>query len=331
MTHDDGATGYTILLSAEQAESLERIAMTRSTLDAQVAGTDIVLEAIDEHLARLERPAPSRAETPPSRPGVLFGFLFGGDQEEAFRRLSNGVAAMLDNAGKLLDDANLLVEARRFERASFLVATAQEEMGKVYMLLDMCRVDFARRQHVLRHLCRSFYSHVLKHLYLDLSANQYAGIRNLREVQHHFRISARKWWPSDPESGEPDMPHETYFLREANLYVDVDTYADIWAVPDNPALAMSFRDGFVPGPLATAREMLDRLRASPNPKLYKPQALRAFNEAMKGFTVTERTSMTELRAAYEQAGRKLELALGVPRSEFAASELHNWPMYWIRL
>ena len=158
---------------------------------------------------------------------------------------------------------------------------------------------------MLHHLCRSFYNHVLKHVYLDLSANQYARIRDLHEVQHYFRISARKWWPSDPESGEPDMPHETYLLREANLeanlYVDVDTYADIWVVPDNPALAMGFRDT-----LATARETLDRLRASPNPKLYKPQALRAFNEAMKGLPRDRGDLhggfMCSLRASWKEAG-----------------------------
>lgn len=112
---------------------------------------------------------------------------------------------MLHNAEALLDDAAVLTDAKRYERAEFLIATAQEEMGKAYILLDMCRVDLARRQHVLGHLCRSFYSHVLKHVYFDLSANDYAGVWELPQVQHYFRVSAQEWWPSELESGEPDM------------------------------------------------------------------------------------------------------------------------------
>ena len=93
-----------------------------------------------------------KGNTPPKPSGVLFEFLFGGNAEQAFGRLSEGIAAILDNAQMLIDDATVLVEAKRFERASFLIATAEEEMGKVYILLDMCRVDLARRQDVLHHL-----------------------------------------------------------------------------------------------------------------------------------------------------------------------------------
>ena len=159
--------------------------------------------------------------------------------------MSEGIVAILGNVQRLIGDATVLVEAKRFGRASFLITTAEEEMGKIYILLDMCRVDIARRQDVLRHLCVCFYNHIIKHVYLDLSVNEYAGIRELSEVKHYFRVGAQKWWPSDPESGEPDMPHDMYLRGEANLYVDVDSYADIWTTPGNPAMNMRFHDGFL--------------------------------------------------------------------------------------
>ena len=212
----------------------------------EVSGTDIIVEAIDDYLARLELSPKSQSNTPPKASGVLFDFLFGGNAEEAFGRLSEGIVAILGNVQRLIGDATVLVEAKRFGRASFLITTAEEEMGKIYILLDMCRVDIARRQDVLRHLCVCFYNHIIKHVYLDLSVNEYAGIRELSEVKHYFRVGAQKWWPSDPESGEPDMPHDMYFEREANLYVDVDSYADIWTTPGNPAMNMRFHDGFLP-------------------------------------------------------------------------------------
>ena len=265
----------------------------------------------------------------PKRSSELFEFLFGSGPEQAFRRLSEGVIAMLDNAEAILDDAALLVESRSFARASFLIATAEEEMGKAYILLDMCRVD-ARQEHVLRHLCSSFYNHVLKYVYLDYSANQYGGIQELSQLHHYFRVGANQWWPSDPESGEPDMPHETYFLREANLYVDVDTYAHTWVAPGLPALEMRFLDVSIPTPLKKAREILSKLRATQDYRLYEPKALHLFNDAMKRLRVNEKTPMSELCAAYQAAGKKLE-EFGVSVSDFESSELHNWPMYWIKL
>ena len=297
----------------------------------EVSGTDIIVEAIDDYLARLERSPKSQSNTPPKASGVLFDFLFGGNAEEAFGRLSEGIVAILGNVQRLIGDATVLVEAKRFESASFLITTAEEEMGKIYILLDMCRVDIARRQDVLRHLCVCFYNHIIKHVYLDLSVNEYAGIREHSEVKHYFRVGAQKWWPSDPESGEPDMPHDMYFEREANLYVDVDSYADIWTTPGNPAMNMRFHDGFLPSPLNTARDMLAKLQTKQNLELFQAGALQIFNKAMKDLRVDERTTRAELFTAYTRAGENLELTLGVSSSEFTASELHNWPMYWIRL
>ena len=331
MKNDSGVTEYMLSLPAEQADALERIAIGRTGLDVEVSGTDIVVEAVDEYLARLGRSPKSQSNTPPKASGVLFEFLFGGNAEEAFGRLSEGIVAILGNVQKLIDDATILVEANRFERASFVIATAEEEMGKVYILLDMCRVDLARRQDVLRHLCGCFYNHVIKHVYLDLSIYEYAGIRELYEVKYYFRVGAQKWWPSDSESGEPDMPHDIHFEREANLYVDVDSYTDIWTTPGNPAMNMRFHDNFLPSPLNAAREMLAKLQAKQNLELFQAEALRIFNEAMKGLHVDERTTRAELFAAYKRAGENLESTLGVLSSDFTASELHNWPMYWIRL
>ena len=331
MKNDSAVTEYLLSLPAEQADSLERIAIGRTGLDRDVTGTDIIVEAIDEYLARLERSPKSQSNTPPKASGVLFEFLFGGNETEAFGQLSEGIVVTLGNAQRLIDDATVLVEAKRFERASFLIATAEEEMGKIYILLDMCRVDLARRQDVLHHLCGCFYSHIIKHVYLDLSVNEYAGIRELSEVKRYFRVGAQKWWPSDPESGEPDMPHDMYFEREANLYVDVDSYADIWTTPGSPAMNMRFHDSFLPSPLNTARDTLAKLRAKQNLELFQTEALQIFNEAMKGLRVDERTTRAELFAAYTRAGENLELTLGVSSGDFTASELYNWPMYWIRL
>lgn len=132
-------------------------------------------------------------DKPPKRDSALFEQLFGSDRAGAFDRLSAGFDAILSNAAALLDEAAMLSAAQRYERAEFLLATAQEEMGKAYILADMCRVDLVKREDVLRRLCRAFYEHVLKNVYFDLSAHRYPGIWELEHVQHYFRIGVRKW------------------------------------------------------------------------------------------------------------------------------------------
>jgi hypothetical protein len=149
-TDEKESTEYLIALPPELSERLESAAGSRAPLDNTLGVNDIILEAVDEHLTRLERPLKIGRDGRPERSGTLFQYLFSGDAEMAFERLSEGVIATLDNADALLEDASVLTEAKRYERAEFLIATAQEEMGKAYILLDMCRVDLARHQHVLR-------------------------------------------------------------------------------------------------------------------------------------------------------------------------------------
>ena len=77
--------------------------------------------------------------------------------------------------------------------------------------------------------------------------------------------------------------------------------------------------------------MLAKLQTKQNLELFQAGALQIFNKAMKDLRVDERTTRAELFTAYTRAGENLELTLGVSSSDFTASELHNWPMYWIRL
>ena len=55
MPDDCEPTEYVITLPPEQVAQVERAAASRSALDAAVNGTDIILEAVAEHLARLGR------------------------------------------------------------------------------------------------------------------------------------------------------------------------------------------------------------------------------------------------------------------------------------
>ena len=263
----------------------------------------------------------------PNRAATLFEQIFAYGEANVFDRISGGISATLDNTTALLEEAALLVTAKRYQRAEFLIATAQEEMGKAYILMDMTRVN-QTKQDILRRLCRAFYDHVLKHVYFDLCAHRYSGIWELEQVRHYFGIGIRKWWPALTESGEPDMPHDTYFLREANLYVDFDSFAGIWTVPSLSAKSVLFETP-LPSPLDDAQAALQRLRATQDAGLFSVGALRMFHECVKRLPVTESTPSGELLSAYERAGKELEATPGIPQSVFMESQLRNWPLYWL--
>ena len=103
----------------------------------------------------------------PPKPGTkLFENLFTGlEHEETLKRISDGINAVITNAERLLQDVELLVKSDRYASSGFLLATADEEMAKVYILLDMCRLDFTKHENTLKHLCRAFYEHVAKFAY----------------------------------------------------------------------------------------------------------------------------------------------------------------------
>ena len=60
-----------------------------------------------------------------------------------------------------------LVERERFSRAWFIIATADEELGKCHVLLDCMRLD-VRHSSSLKKLSQAFYDHIDKYAYMRL-------------------------------------------------------------------------------------------------------------------------------------------------------------------
>lgn len=272
---------------------------------------------------------PRRGPAPPDRTKLLYENLFGsGDRSVALRRVSDGVSQILENAGPLLEDAELLADSKRYGRAEFLTATAREEMGKLYILVDMCRLDFVRHESILRALCKAFYKHEVKHAYFDLSAERYAGIRSLPAVKNAFQNETQLWWLGSYEDGEPDMPHDVYFYREANLYVDFDGYAEKWLVPNMPGKALFFEESsFLGTPVSKALKALEKLKNTRGIGLFEPEKLRVLNSHFSRQLIDEETDLSDLVFLYKAVGADLERSWGISFAQFEESEVHNWPLY----
>jgi hypothetical protein len=113
------------------------------------------------------------ATRPPVPGELLYENLFiRRDDTETIETLSQGLQAVHLNAARLIKDVELLVSAERYASASFLLATADEEIAKFYILADMCRLDFSRHQSILKRLCQAFYSPCFSHPTRGYSAHR---------------------------------------------------------------------------------------------------------------------------------------------------------------
>jgi AbiV family abortive infection protein len=98
--------------------------------------------------------------------------------------LSKGLGACTINAELLLKDVELLLTAKRYARAQFLLATVDKEMAKAHLVLDMCRLSFDNQENYLRQLCRAFYGHVEKYAYNKVSRSDVRDMPHAKEIFH---------------------------------------------------------------------------------------------------------------------------------------------------
>lgn len=213
------------------------------------------------------------SEKKPEAGNKLYENLFNNrDESTTIKLISDGLLAIKDNIARLIDDVYLLTKYDRFSSAHFLLTTADEEISKLYILLDMCRLDFKKYESVLRCLCRAFYDHVLKHSYIEIQRLNWSY--EFSQIQEIWKNETRKWWPSDSiESSEPGMPNDTYFSREMPLYVDYIEYDEKWHSPSNKKESSHFEEMFGQDTLSISRQHLDIINITDNMRLFQPQSL----------------------------------------------------------
>lgn len=269
----------------------------------------------------------NKGPQPPIRYTELRRNLFE-NPADTFNLMSSGIEAVISNVEGHLQDAELLAEAKSYNTTDFLVGTAREEIGKLFILLDMCRIDFTRHQNIIVALCKAFYSHEKKHGYYELSHQSYPGIRNLQDAKKYFGYAIQRYWPTDPESGEPDMPHDSYFYREMNLYVDFIDYDQAWSEPNRKLHALRYEEvTFLGTPLGDVRKTLETLKGDQKLGMFSPEALEVLNRHFSSTLFTEGTDTQKLSDAYQAVSKDIEGLLGVPSERFEKSMVHNWPLY----
>ncbi len=261
----------------------------------------------------------------PIKPGIkLYENIFSGsNQQSIFREISNGIKAIIANSHRLHEDIELLINSERYASGGFLLATADEEMAKVFILLDMCRVDFKRHENILKNLCRAFYDHVSKHAYNNV-IGFFRPFRDMKHVKDLWVAEITRLWPSDYESGEPDFPHYTYFIRELPLYVDFIEYDQQWHIPDHYSSKYRFDQNFGGDSLSDSKKLLKNIDDSYGSGFFSPESLSILNSIFKNNFISEKDDIDKIKGLYRKVKGQLANHL---EDEFEKSSLNKIPLY----
>ncbi len=248
------------------------------------------------------------------------------DDTEIIQLISDGLSAIKNNVIRLINDVHLLIDAGRYASARFLSATADEEMAKSYILLDMCRLDFRKHESVLRCLCRAFYDHVMKHAYTQI--HRFGRIYDLAQAREIWEVEITKWWPNDdPESGEPDMPHDTYFSREMPLYVDYIGYDQKWAIPSDKTESLHFTETIGLGALSVSEKYLEIMKLADGAGLFQPQSLSIMHDIFEKTYIKENINNNDLIELYHQVDKGINRELSIPKGTIFKTTYFGWPLY----
>lgn len=264
---------------------------------------------------------------PPQSGNELYRNIFVDNNEsEIIELISSGLLAVMNNAARLMDDVKILANSKKYASAKFLLTTADEEMAKSYILLDMCRLDFNKYESILRCLCRAFYDHIFKHAYTEI--HRFGRIHDLKHARKIWEVEITKWWPNnDPESGEPDMPHDTYFSREMPLYVDYIEYDQKWSIPDNNSESYYFMKLVGLDMLSKSEKYLQLIKNTFDLGLFEIQSLKIFHECFKNHYIKEDTSEESILKIYDSIDERLKIDLSIPKGTIFKTVVFGWPIY----
>jgi AbiV family abortive infection protein len=263
----------------------------------------------------------------PNPGDLLFKNLFGDRLiDNSLALIAEGVTASRLNAERLLSDVKFLYQAQRLSSARFLLTTAKEELAKSYILLDMCRLDFETHDSVLRRLCRAFYNHISKHAYLKVL--DFPRIHTSADAKNAWDIEVQRWWPSTPESGEPNMPHDTYFDREFPLYIDFGDYDRRWLIPNDTDQFAYFATFLGANPIDEMEKLIEPWLTAESMGLCSPSVLECMNAVFKKHYIGDDIKLEELENLYEQVAKMVHHKVdGISQGSFMLSPLVEWPLY----
>jgi AbiV family abortive infection protein len=258
---------------------------------------------------------------PPQGKALYEALLASRSEDAVVAAISDGILALCSNAHRLLEEAKFLREHGHLATAYFLLRTADEETAKVYILLDIVRLEFEKHEEQMRKLCNAFYSHIAKAAYMEVTrfTDEFVNMEHVKDVFEAERI---EFFRGNYESGEPDMPSMALSGREWNLYVDYNAYDDDWMVPGK-----FIHDDFTVWSLfEKAESSLAKLEKTRDCGLFGLDCLQILHEEFSKKFVTVSTSDNEIKNMYSRVLSKIQ-QMGITLPEEGDNALLEWPLY----
>jgi AbiV family abortive infection protein len=221
----------------------------------------------------------------------------------------------------LVSNAALLAKEGCLSSARFLITTAREELAKSYLLVDTCRLDFKKHKTVLHMMCKAFYSHIDKHAYIELLEIDRPLIDSMTKAKGLWDVAVQRWWPGNCEY--PDMPHDTYFDRQAPIYVDYGEHERCWLVPEDANQVAYF---ILHDRISNTKKLVDLWRKADSDGLCSSHVLAIINSIFKSQYFNESTDIKELELIYKKIAQLVE-ECNIPIESFWASPLVRIPCY----
>jgi len=140
----------------------------------------------------------------------------------------------LNNAARIVQDAEKLINDKRTLGYEILRAIAEEEIAKFFILLDAVRCD-KKSQNFVKQLAK-FYDHLAKGIYAEAYTLNFATFSELREYAEEKR---KDFYLDGFEGIEYIFPNSILSDREQKMYVDyakIDDGSHIWLYPKEPFL-----------------------------------------------------------------------------------------------
>lgn len=266
-------------------------------------------------------------QKPPIKFKQFYKNIFEGPQEiRSIELLSKGLKAIITNTERLLSDVELLISSGKFASASFLRATADEEMAKFNIMLDMCRLDFEANNSTLKKLCSAFYDHIYKLAYNRIVRHQ--RFYDMQDIKSIWLIEVKKWWPSEPESGEPSFPNSTYFTREVPLYVEFLEYDNCWHIPSNDTQRFQFESSVgLESSYEDSLKMFQKLLKTNQLRLIQPECLSILHDIYKDKYISDKIATDDIYKLFNNYTKSIENKININRDDILNSAIFHWPLY----
>ena len=207
----------------------------------------------------------------------------------------------MENASRLHHDASVLFRNGCWATGRFVLTTAREEMAKVFILLDMSRLDFTRHKSVLKRLCKAFYSHNFKYAYITVEQDDF--ITSMQSAKQEWDQSLEKWTPiNDGVFSDFNLYSETFFIRELPLYIDFLDHDQRWSEPNSDSAEYTYSFGLG---LTDTESILVCLQKTKELDLFSPDILAILNKNYRTLYITERTSTRTLESIHKNIAKQI--------------------------